>query len=78
MSSSKAQGTPSSTADAAAVRSVRDRVLRAQRVYAARLREALESLRPLAEEGHAGALATTGAIEAELSHIKYGSAIVEE
>ncbi len=74
----ESKGMSSSTADAATVRSVRDRVFRAQRAYAGRLREARESLRPLAEEGHAGALAVSQAIEAELSHIKYGTAIVEE
>lgn len=69
---------PPSKADAAAVRSVQDRVLRAQRAYAGRLRDGLEALRPLVEEGDASALAVSRTIEAELSHIKYGSAIVED
>jgi hypothetical protein len=61
----------------AAVRSVRDRVVRAQRAYAVRLREALVALRPLLDEGDAGAVDLAQAIEAELSHITHGSAIVE-
>ena len=69
---------PSSLSDAATVRSVRDRVARAQRAYTKRLHEAIESLGPLVEEGDADALTLTRAIEAELSHIRYGSAIVDE
>jgi len=69
---------PSFKTDAATIRSVRDRVLRAQRAYAGRLREGLEALRPLVEDGDAGALAVTQTVEAELSHIRYGSALVEE
>jgi len=63
---------PSSTtvAAAATVRSVSDRIARAQRAYAERLREALESLRPLVEAGNADAATVTQTIEAELSHIK--------
>jgi pantothenate synthetase len=68
---------PSSAAAAAAVRSVSDRIARAQRAYAERLREAIESLRPLVEAGNADAATVTQTIEAELSHIKYGSAIVD-
>ena len=62
---------------AATVRSVRDRVVRAQRAYAVRLREAREALHPLLEEGDARALDLAQAIDAELSHITHGSAIVE-
>jgi len=71
---------PSSTtvAAAATVRSVSDRIARAQRAYAERLREALESLRPLVEAGNADDATVTQTIEAELSHIKYGSAIVDK
>ncbi len=72
---------PSSTATATAtatVRSVSDRIARAQRAYAERLREAAESLRPLVEAGNADAATVTQTIEAELSHIKYGSAIVDK
>jgi hypothetical protein len=61
----------------AAVRSVHDRVVRAQRAYAARLREAREALHPLLDEGDAGALELARAIDAELSHITHGSALVE-
>jgi len=68
----------SSAADAATVRSVRDRVARAQRAYAGRLREGLEALRPLVEEGDTGAAAAALTIEAEIAHIKYGSAIVDD
>jgi len=68
---------PSSAAAAAVVRSVSDRIARAQRAYAERLREAIESLRPLVEAGNADAATVTQTIEAELSHIKYGSAIVD-
>ena len=72
---------PSSTtvaAAAATVRSVSDRIARAQRGYAERLHEAVESLRPLVEAGNADATAVTQNIEAELSHIKYVSAIVDK
>ena len=71
---------PSSTASASAatVRSVSGRIARAQRAYAERLREAAESLRPLVEAGNADAVTVTQTIEAELSHIKYGSAIVDK
>ena len=62
---------------AATVRSVRDRVVRAQRAYAVRLREAREALHPLLEEGDARARELAHAIDAELSHITHGSAIVE-
>ena len=62
---------------AATVRSVRDRVIRAQRAYAERLREAREALQPLLEEGDARALDLAHEIDAELSHITHGSAIVE-
>jgi hypothetical protein len=48
---------------------VRDRVVRAQRAHAERLREA--------REVNARALALAHAIDAELSHITHGSAIVE-
>jgi hypothetical protein len=61
----------------ATVRSVRDRVVRAQRAYAVRLREAREALQPLLEEGDARALDLAQAIDAELSHITHGSAIDE-
>jgi hypothetical protein len=61
----------------ATVRSVRDRVVRAQRAYAVRLREAREALHPLLEEGDAHALDLAQAIDAELSHITHGSAIDE-
>jgi len=67
-----------SRSNTAAVRSVRDRLLRAQRAYAVRLREALETLQPLIDEGDAGAVAVAQTIDAELAHIAYGSAIVEE
>ena len=66
------------SADAAAVRSIRDRAARAQRSYATRLRESLEALRPLVEDGNVDAMAVARAIEAELAHIAYGSAIVDE
>ena len=61
----------------ASVRSVHDRVVRAQHAYAERLREARETLHPLLEEGDARALDLARAIDAELSHITHGSAIVE-
>ena len=61
----------------ATVRSVRDRVVRAQRAYAVRLREAREALHSLLEEGDARALDLAQAIDAELSHITHGSAIDE-
>ena len=61
----------------ATVRSVHDRIVRAQRAYAVRLREAREALHPLLEEGDARALDLAQAIDAELSHITHGSAIVE-
>ena len=61
----------------ATVRSVQDRVVRAQSAYAARLREAVEALRPLLDEGDADATALARAIEGELRHITYGSGIVE-
>jgi hypothetical protein len=67
-----------SRANVATVRSVRDRVARAQRAYAQRLREAAESLHALVEEGDEEARAVQRAIEAELLHLTYGSAIVEE
>lgn len=67
-----------SRSNAAAVRSVRDRVVRAQRAYAQRLRDAVESLQPLLDEGDASASDVLRSIEAELSHIAFGSAIIEE
>ena len=62
---------------AATVRSVRDRVVRAQRAYAMRLREAREALHPLLEEGDVRALDLAHAIDVKLGHITHGSAIVE-
>jgi hypothetical protein len=62
----------------AAVRSVRDRCLRAQQTYSARLREALEALHAAVDERDAEALELTQAIESELAHLRYGSAIVEK
>lgn len=70
--------TSHTSADDAAVRSIRDRAARAQRAYATRLRESLEAVRPLVEDGNADAIAVARAIEAELAHIAYGSAIVDE
>ncbi len=67
-----------SRSDAAAVRSIHDRVVRAQRAYAQRLREAGEALRPLAEEGDAAAVELARAIDSELKHIAFGSAIVDD
>ncbi len=64
-------------ANAATVRSVRDRAVRAQRAYAVRLREFLEALQPLLEENDAEAATVARNIEAELAHITYGSAIIE-
>ena len=66
-----------SRSNSATVRSVRDRVVRAQHAYAQRLREASEALRPLLEEGDADAQSLVREIEAELRHIAYGSAIVD-
>lgn len=66
-----------SRSNSATVRSVRDRVVRAQHAYAQRLREASEALRPLLEEGDAAAQSLAREIEAELRHIAYGSAIVD-
>ena len=62
----------------AAVRSIHARALRAQRAYAQRLREARESLAPLLDDSDATALALARAIDAELAHLAYGSAIVDE
>jgi hypothetical protein len=56
---------------------VRDRTLRAQNAYAARLRDALDALSPLVDEGDAEALALARSIEAELAHIAYGTALVD-
>lgn len=61
----------------ATVRSVRDRTVRAQQAYAQRLREAIEALQPLLEEGDAAAQSLAREIEAELRHIAYGSSIVD-
>ena len=68
---------PTSRSNSAAVRSVRDRTLRAQNAYAARLRDALDALYPLVDEGDAEALALARSIEAELAHIVYGTALVD-
>lgn len=68
---------PSSRSNAATVRSVRDRTLRDQAAYQTRLREAIEALHPLLEEGDAEAAALARAIEAELAFIAYGSTLVE-
>lgn len=62
----------------ATVRSIHDRALRAQQAYRQRLREALEALSPLVEEADSAALSLHAAIEAELAHIAYGSALVDE
>lgn len=67
-----------SRSNAAAVRSVRDRIARAQRGYAQRLRDAYDALRPLIEDGDEEARAVARTIEAELRHIAYGSAIVDD
>lgn len=64
--------------NAAAVRSIHDRVARAQRTYAQRLRDAVEALSPLVDDGDAAAVELTRAIESELKHIAFGSAIVDE
>ncbi len=65
-------------ANRAAVRSVRDRCVRAQQAYATRLREALEALHSAVDDRDAEALDLIQAIEAELAHLKYGSTIVEK
>ena len=57
----------------AAIRSVRDRVVHTQRASTVRLREARH---PLFEEGDARAVGRAPAIDAELSSITHGSAIV--
>ena len=67
-----------SRSNAAAVRSIRDRVARAQRAYAVRLREAIEALRPLTDEGDGAAAELAQAIDSELKHIAYGSAIGDD
>lgn len=61
----------------AATRAVHDRVLRAQKAYVARLREGLDSLSSSIEEGDYEAVELCRAIESELSHIAYGSELVE-
>lgn len=63
--------------NAAAVRSVHDRVARAQRGFAQRLHEAIEALQPLVDDGDAAAVELAQAIDSELKHIAYGSAIVD-
>jgi hypothetical protein len=65
-------------AQRAAVRSVRDRCVRAQQAYVTRLREALEALHAAVDQRDAEALDLAQAIESELAHLKYGSAIVEK
>jgi hypothetical protein len=69
---------PAPRVNRATVRSVRDRSVRAQQLYAARLREALDALQPLVDERDSDALDLAQALESELAHIKYGSAIVEK
>lgn len=62
----------------AAVRSIHGRALRAQRAYTQRLREVRDALAPLIDENEAEALALARAIDAELAHIAYGSALVDD
>ena len=61
--------------NAPTVRSVHDRAARAQRAYLLRLREALDALHPLLEQDDAGAVKLARAIETEIAHISYGSAL---
>ncbi len=68
---------PSTRSNAATVRSIRDRTLRAQTAYRTRLREAVEALQPLLEDGDAEAQALARAIEAELAFLAYGSTLVD-
>ncbi len=62
----------------ATVRSIRDRCVRAQQAYATCLHEALEALYSAVDERDAEARDLAQAIESELAHITYGSAIVEK
>lgn len=61
----------------ATVRSVRDRTLRAQQTYLLKLRESLEALQPLLEEADADAVQLARALESEVAHLTYGTALVE-
>lgn len=69
---------PAPRATIATVRSIHDRVARAQHAYAVRLREAIEALEPLLDEGDRAAADLARSIESELNHIKFGSAIVDD
>jgi len=70
--------TKTASSNKATVRSIHDRALRAQSAYLVRLREALEALQPLLEENDADAARVGRAIEAEIAHVRYGTAIVDE
>lgn len=67
----------STRSNAATVRSVRDRTLRAQKAYLTRLRESVDALPPLLEDGDDEALALVRSIDAELAFITYGSTLVD-
>lgn len=68
---------PSTRSNAATVRSVRDRTLRAQKAYLTRLRESVEALQTLLDDGDDEAVALARAIDAEIAFITYGSTLVD-
>ena len=61
----------------ASVRIVHDRIIRAQHAYAQKLRDAVQSLEPLLEKHDSDAQEVARMAESELSHVAFGSAILD-